>query len=611
MADNIKIKDKPNEEKVEVDTQGGPKETKENSDSKITLSVLNDWVQVGMANARKKQWEYFVIDQFLQGNHNIRGNPNDNSIEVIRGSSAVNYPINKMYITFRAVRAYVTRHKPFVEVDTDDSKDQKVIDYARRANALLRRDNKLNEFHRINKDWVYYGVKYGVGYRQVGYNLQKKCCIRWTIDPNDLLIISKTGQFEDAPAVIKCVVRSIGYLSNKFPNQTFAPDNKLAASEYKELALQIEQQDSYGVATTRIQEQTKIVYECWYRLFKKNSKGGLINKVTFVDTGICSEEETPYEEYPFVPYYASIEPNDLHPDGHMKHMVSPQRMFNLLNTQELEYNHIVNRGRYLTEKDSGFSVINTKDGQIIRVNKGKRLAALNPPAINSNLPEQKKDSERYIEDLGGQHDASLGAVPQRVSSGDAIEAIQLGDSNNISDLRDNFEIALAKEATLILKMYSLFNVEGVVVNDVVNEQEVKPVALFGERALESTKQKLPKQYYIEDNGSYCDTATVLTDNRVKVSVNSELGETKAARFAMLLKLLEAGLPLATVLKLIEFPGSADVMQRIAEEAVADMAMEAMKAQMMPNEGSPAEEGFDVAGELDQLNSEVGGAINGQ
>ena len=547
--------------------------------AKPTLQVLNDWVQVGMANGRKKQWEWFVVDQFLQGNQNIRGNPNDNSIEVIRGVSSINYPINKMYITFRAVRAYVTRHKPFVEVDVEESTDPKVLEYARRANTLLRRDNKLNDFHKINKDWVYYGIKYGIGYRQIGYDLVKKCCIRWTIDPNDLLIISRTGQFEDAPAVIKCVVRDIAYLNNKYPGQTFAPDNQLAANEYKQLSLQIKQQDSYGVTTSRIQEQTKIVYECWYRLFKENSKGGLVNKMTFVDTGICSEEETPYDEYPFVPYYSSIEPNDLYPDGHMKHTVSPQRMFNLLNTQELEYNHIVNRGRFLTEKDSGFTVINTKDGQIIRVNKGKRLAALNPPAVNSNLPEQKKDAERYIEDLGGQHDASLGSVPQRVSSGDAIEAIQLGDSNNISDLRDNFEISLAKEAIWILKMYSLFNGDGVVINDTISEKEAKPVALFGERALKTLNKKQPEKYFMQDNGSYVETSTVLTDNKVKVSVNSELGETKAARFAMLLKLVEAGLPLATVLKIIEFPNSSDVMQRIAEEAMADMAMEAMKAKI--------------------------------
>lgn len=560
------------------------------------LSTLKDWQAMGAQAARMYRWEWFVIDQFIRGNQNIRGNPNDNSITVTKGSNNINFPINKMYVAFRAVRAYVTRHKPIIEIDVDESKDPNVLAYARRAASLIRRDNKLNNGVKLNKNWVFYGVKYGLSYRQMGYDPKRKCCIRWTVDPFDLDIVSKTGEFADAPAIVKNVVRTIEYIKNKYPDYTgtLAPDNELAADEYKRLGMLINNQDGYGVTTTEIAKQTKIVHEAWYRVFEPNSKGGFINKCTFVDTGKLDHEETPYDEFPFIPYYTSQEPNELYPDGHMKHTVSPQRMFNLLNTQELEYNHVVNRGKYVTEKGSGFSIINTQDGQIIRVNKNAKLISLNPPSVNANLPRQRDNAERWIDDTSGQHDVSLGSIPPRITAGVAIDSIQQGDSNNISDLRDNFEIALAEEAAWILKIYSLFEHEGIVINDVakndLGQPEVNKVALVGQKALQSMKKPKPNRYYIsgkgegsegadlQNNGEYCEVFEILADNKISVSIQSQLGETKQAKMELLLKLKDAGLPLATVLKFLEFPNAADISERLAEEALADMAIEAMKAQ---------------------------------
>ncbi len=162
------------------------------------LDILQGWYDAAKEMGRKQRWEWFVIDQFLRGNHSVRGNPNDNTVTVMRRTDHVNYPINKIFSTFRAVRGFVTRHKPVVEVEPEDSTDEAKT-YARRANKLLERDNQLNNFRKINKEWVYYGVKYGVGYRQVGYDPEKKCCIRWSVDPFDLRILG-TGELEDALA---------------------------------------------------------------------------------------------------------------------------------------------------------------------------------------------------------------------------------------------------------------------------------------------------------------------------------------------------------------------------------------------------------------------------
>lgn len=591
------------------------------------LDILNNWHDFAEQAVKKKHWEWFVVDQFLRGNHSIRGNPNDNTLVVGKSNETVNYPINKIFATFRAVRAFVTRHKPVIVVDPGKTTPAS-LDYARRANATLERDNQINNYRRISKEWAYFGVKYGIGYRQIGYDPSKKCCIRWTVDPFDLLIGQMHGEFEDAPYIIKTVVRTIGYWRNKYKEtaKDIGADNELADSEYKDLSLQLLYQETGLAPSNRVDEQTKIGYECWYRVYQPNKLGGTINKVTFVREKVLDFEPTPFNEYPFVPYKSDITPNEATGEGHIKHIIPPQRMLNLLNTQMLEYNHIVNRGRFIKDKNAGFRVINTKEGQIIEKRPGALVQPLNPPSINPMLNQQLTMAVDFIEDLGGQHQASLGSTPARVSSGDAIEALQLGDSNNIVDLRDNFEDALSLEAAWILKMYSLYEKDGVVLDHTNTDGSPETFAMVGAEAYKRTKTPLPERYLNEDNGDYCDVCAILPDNNVKVSITSQLGETRSARLNILFKLMDYGLPLNVVLKLLEFPNTSDIMSRIAEEAVADLQMEAMKAQVapqpgqvsgqsppggeeLPPEGAEADNSAILA-ELEQLNQQAGGLANG-
>lgn len=598
---------KPNPPK-NFQVAGPPKKKEERAqtNSEPTLQQLMAWDEFSMEAAQKKHQEWFVIDQFIRGNHDIRGNKYDNSIEIHR-SSRISFPTNLVYATFRAVRGYVTRHKPKTEIDIQETTDEAKA-YARRANRVLERDNQLNNARRINKEWVYYGVKYGVGYRQVGYDAKKKCCMRWSIDPFDLTFGTKNGKMEDAPYVIKHVVRSMEYIKNKFKDwaKDISPDNELAASEWKTMILQM-QFDTDTTSSEDEGKQTVILKECWYRVFDKNKNGGFVNKVYFTDKGRSPVEETPFSEYPFIPYEAEILPNEPFPDGHIKHIISPQKMFNMLNTQELEYNHITNRGRFQTEKNSGFRVVNTKEGQIILVNQGKRLQVLNPPSINANLPNQRALALQMIRDIGGQSDATRGIAPYSGASGSAIEQLQNAGSNDINDLRDNFEDALSQEAAWILKMYSLFESDGIVMTD-NSQQEPDKFGAIGAGAYQQQGKEIPERY-LDEGGSYCDVCAILPDNQVKVSVISELGETKEAQQEILFKLLEAGLPLKTVLEHLEFPNTNDLMERIASEQAASIIENQMMGPQTPPQvpmpGQPQAQGVDESDMLNQLQSLMG------
>lgn len=570
-----KFKDAP----VEIISAKEEEATKTQYPGAPELSILIGWLTFGTEAARKKRWDYFVIDQFLKGNHSIKGNPNDNTVIVARSSETVNFPINKIYSTFRAVRAFVTRHKPMISVEPYNGTPEAVA-YARQANKILERDNTLNNFREINKEWVYYGIKYGVGYRQIGWDKTNKKAIRWSIDPWDLTIVSKTGKMEDAPAIIKEFHRAKDYMEEKYPKADIVSDNELAHDPYKKMALQLKYPE--GGQPSDEDKETVTGFEGWYRTLKPNKLGGFINKCVFTLSGICEFVETPLTEYPFIPYYAEIIPNEPSGDGHLRHVIPAQRLFNLLNTQLLEYNHIVNRGRFLLDKNSGFRVINTKEGQLIFRNPGKKIESLSPPAVNPLLERQLNMTQDFIQELGGQHDASQGASPERVYSGKGIEQLQQGDSNNISDLRDNFEDALAKEAAWVLKMYSMFEKEGIVISTENGDQTQSFVAV-GKDAYSKTSTKLPQQIYLDDQNY--NVMAILPDHNVKVKVTSELGETKEDQINLLVKLVELGvIPGKVLLKHLEFPDVADLQQSLADEVASEILGETMKGQQGQTQG---------------------------
>lgn len=571
----MKIKDKPQEKPVAKDSL--KRDIK--ADDVPDLSVLTGWHQYTIDLWRTKRWDFFVIDQFVRGNHNIQGDPSSNTIYIDNKVDYVSYPINKLFANFRAARGFVTRHKPKIEV-IPSKLDDASKEYARRANAILERDNRLNSSRKINKEWAYYGIKYGVGYRQIGYDKTKHVAVRWSIDPFDLGIGSQSGKFEDAPFLVKSIVRTVGYWRNKFTKSNVVADNRPADDEYKELSMQIEN-PSMGSVPLRDDEQTAIGYECWYRIYTPNKLGGYINKVLFTKSEVLDFQETPYREYPFVAYESDIIPNEPYPEGHLKHQISPQRMYNLLNMQMLEYNNLVNHGRFQVPKGAGFEVIMAKEGQIIRHNPGKRVEVVAPPPINPSLQWQINKADEDMQLIGAYNDASYGKMPSSNASGDLVEALQTGDSNNLLELRENFEDALSQEAAQILNMYSLFEDKGFVVEDKVKDK-VDKFMVVGEKA--SAERKIGEKYFSEENGGYLDYIKVAEDNQVKVTVSSELGETKAARLNILMKLADAGvIPGKTILDHLEFPNTDDVLQRVAEESLGEAAMNILQ---QPQGGTP-------------------------
>ena len=78
---------------------------------------------------------------------------------------------------------------------------------------------------------------------------------------------------------------------------------------------------------------------------------------------------------------------------------------------------------------------------------------------------------------------------------------------------------------------------------------------------------------------------ILSDNHAKVSVTSQLVETREAKLKLLERLVELGMLLKVLLEHVEFPSVSDIYERMAQEAFGNMALQAMHQGMgQPNPG---------------------------
>jgi hypothetical protein len=138
-----------------------------------------------------------------------------------------------------------------------------------------------------------------------------------------------------------------------------------------------------------------------------------------------------------------------------------------------EYNQIMNKIKYVTDKGAGVRIINNEHGQIIEKKRGYNITTQAISPISQAIYQQIDYAGSFIEDIGAMHDASKGRIPAGAKSGRAIEALQVGDSNNMSELVENIEDFLEDVYEYILWLASKHyqDLKSVIVMDYTGQRE--------------------------------------------------------------------------------------------------------------------------------------------
>lgn len=541
--------------------------TEEEKEAKRKFTEQTEFLQnnakLALAHAvdsrRRYDYEWMVRDLFRRGYQFSRYQPTTQTV-ILASRQSAKIPINITLAQMRSIRNQVTSFRPKFEClprnTTDESSTQaryggKMLDYL---------FDHLNLKKKI-KETVIQGLMFSVGGPwQVIYDEEKKEVNIWLVDPFDFYFDPLAEELEDAEYVVKAVRRP---LYEVIYNQEYhklarreitGGEARLAVSEYKQFMLQALK---FVTQFNREESPSVILFEGYFRVRDSDTGKPHIRKVIWTDQNSIPlvYEDLDTNEYDFVIYQADLNPKEIYGEGWMKHVMPLNRALNSLESSVFDYNHKIAKGRIVVDRDSGVRAIHNQHGEIISKNRGAEVRALDMPPLPVATGAQIDRLMRYLEDVGGAHDASLGRVPAGVKSGVGVAELKQADATSQDDLVDNLEDFLTLVGKKMLKKIAENYTAPQVVFDLgYREQDAKYFAVVGSDYQSKKKEGVPgHENQVKIGPDWFDIAKLSKDNNVRVTIGSWLGYTKEMMQEKTLKLLQLGaIDQKTFLRLWEF-----------------------------------------------------------
>lgn len=518
--------------------------------------------QTASEERQRYDWEWMVRQLYVRGFHFARYNRTSNSV-VFSTRSGVRIPINLVGAHLRGVRNQVTSFQPKWEVMPAVT-TERAFDNARFSGKVLDWIYERAQVKRKIKEIVNDSLIHSIGIWQFSTDKKDNIIIN-RVDPFDFYVDPdcKSPDLNDPEfgaeyvyvtyALPKDYIMKNSAYKNK---EDLKSDNIVASAQYKKFILQV----TRG-ATMRKDSDTVLLHEGYMR--ERDENGNVkIRLVAFADTSLRPlRDEIIGEEYPFEILQGDINPGELYGESWIKHLIPINRVIDALESHIYEYNHLFAKGRFIIDKNSGVRLITNQHGQIIEKNRGSQVQAVTVPPLPNTPMEQISSMRRYLEDLSGVHDVSLGRLPGTIRSGTAIAELRQADSTNQADLVDNLEDFLSRVGRKILKL---------VAENWTTSKLISITGIGGKKEYfmaigEDGKTKKEKFKYGDKE---LPMAVIGKENDVRVQIGSWLAYTKEARMEKLKELYRLGaIDQPTFLQYLEFADIDGIVERSRKERI--------------------------------------------
>jgi len=575
------------------------KKTEKDNLEVVKAKLMREW-STAESNRKDIDWQWFMYDLWVSGNHYAKWDNNTQQIITnVRDKGKVKVVINKIYSTLRAVRNFTLRNRPRAEVTPFNLTEENIEETNKLNNFMDYLHDKLF-LRRKLKAIVWNALKYSAGFWQVIWDEDAEEGLGEIavnmVDTYDLYWDPVARDPNEARYVILAVRRNVDDLKNdpKYKFEDLKGDELLAASSLKARLMRAER----GMRTFGEQKDssTVIVKEHWYKEFvdeEVKGEDGKPKKIKKPKIMICAmagekiirmPEDTGLTRFPFFRLQSDVEPLSMYGTGWVKNLISPNRLLDRLESQVAEYNDIMNRGKWVADKGSGVRVINNENGQIIEKKRGFDVSQQPIAPMSAAIFQQIDNVNRYIEDLGGSHDASLGRIPTGANSGNAIEALQVGDSNNLSEVIENVEEFLEEVYEHILSIAaSKYQIARRIIPTSTTGEKIF-IDVIGEDA---AGERAPEGALV-----------IPSKNAVDVKITSWLAQTAEARRVVLKELYELqAIDQETLLEGYSIGSISNIIKKSKEErrlrAAEQLEMGAMQTEMNAQataQPAPAQEG---------------------
>ena len=589
---------------------------KDSTDDVKLLGTFGKWFDAAKKNRQIQDWNWYLYDNYYRGNHYIQYNKRTNQIVTPpRPKGQVRLTVNKIYSICRAIRNFATSYRPKWEVSADSTSED-VINNSKKSSETLDYYYDYLEIPKKTKGLCLYLEKYGLGFFQYGFdeeaigidNLIGEVDV-WIRDPFDVYMDPagmETGDIQNCRFVdiaiskpVQDIVDNPHYKSLEM--EDISGDEKRAASDFKQILIRNQFANDFSSSD---ELKTKIVHETWYKKRVKEEKKKKDDPDTYasevwvaswIDGHLLRNEQTEFDRYPLIPVSSDDNPNEIGGEGYIKNIIPIVKVLNRLESQIVEYNNLVNRGRIIADKNSGVSKITNETGEIIEKNPGADVKEFRIAGLAPDIHQQIVRLNEYLDEISGVTDAFRGNVPEGVKSGVALESLKAQTANNLQDLKDNLEVGLAKLGEGILEMIANKYVVSRQIKTSDGDGNDEYFKIKGQVGVKP-KEELPKDTYV-----------IGSQNKVKVIIGSGLAYTREGRITRLDKLLENKVigPEA-YLKGIEFGNVKETIEEALQTQFNDAQLQKIAKDGMPGQYPQPTTGMPPQGQQGAPGGQQGG-----
>lgn len=428
---------------------------------------------------RKTEFEWWMADQFYMGEQYAVFNKSLGQVQRRQINTLDKVVVNKVKQNARFVVAWLNRDHPSFRVLPGVPSADAYVRAKKEEHYCDYLYDKL-ELNRKNKRTSLAGFKYKIGVQKIlwdkdaisptapyGQNLSTTTrgeVMIDDVDPFEIYFDPLMQDTESSRGFIHAIPRVLGDVRNN-PNyknrEKVTGDQKMASSYIREAELRLQTVGgNVALPDSDSDLATVIVREHFYRKFDQDKKKWVIQKTVTTANGVLLEDrEWPLGFYPFEIFFADVQGNPLDGGSVVRDLRSPQKALNQLNSNIQENANVTAKISYRVPRGSNVNVITNEVGQFLEFDPTpggipEQMQPANMPAYVNTAADRM---EKYIDDLGGNHNASYGRSPGSKASGELVNKLQEGDSNNLALMRDNlddFQRRVSKKALLTFKSQS-------------------------------------------------------------------------------------------------------------------------------------------------------------
>jgi hypothetical protein len=507
----------------------------------------------------KQHKDWYISDRFVRGDHWIVYNKTLNKVQTIPiAAGEVRRTINKIRSQLRGIKNFIKRSQPRWEVHPNGIEDS-AYDEAAAKNKILQNVFRKTQMRQKMTDLIVNSLKYSAGFLEGGYVKKngKEVIDFWVDSSYDILPDPYAQDLQNCRYYFKTFVKPVeavkGNPEYDIKDTDELSDNREAASDYKNI-LELEKYNKESNKTNKDLETT-IVKELWMKWTDSDNETKL-RVITVVGNNIARVYSPKYRRYPLFVYNPERNEESIFSQPWIKDLISINKSLDKTASQVETYVQRMLAGKYLIKKGVEVSMITDKGAEKIYYKGNVPPKQMDLQPLPSTPFTYMGDLERWIEELGGVREASLGRAAGSLQSGKGIEALQSADAGTVAEPIENLELLLQNVGEFILELIADHKVTSESI--VEDGDEVKYIGSAANAKIDGA-------------------ITINGEDEVKVTIVPEVAYSEDARKEWTMRLAEAQLiDPQTLLEQFKFSNIGDIVERMEKNKEEDFRKDMIK-----------------------------------